>query len=75
MLRKNYKAFTQQSPGYPYETDGSRTLGFVYGTGGSSRVDNESRMPMDWGVISPMNDDRIWERQSELNKVCRIHCP
>lgn len=45
-----------------------KQLGIVYGTGGS-RVDSASRMPMDWGVVKPSEEDEVWNHREELNKV------
>jgi hypothetical protein len=45
-----------------------KSLGFVYGTGGA-RVDDASKMPMDWGVIRPYPDDPVWSGFNELNRV------
>ena len=45
-----------------------KTLGLVYGTGGD-RVDVESQMPMDWGVIKALDADPVHSCYSVLNKA------
>ena len=48
-----------------------KTLGLVYGTGGD-RVDVESEMPMDWGVVKALDADLVHSCYSELNKASQL---